>query len=327
MNYYKHHLGDYNSATMHLTWAEDMAYTRLIRLYYGTEKPIPLDLKKVFRLVRVSNKTEANAVESVLNEFFTPEDDGWHNSRCDMEISASHIKSEHNREAGRRGGRPQKTQPKPNPDVASTESNAKPKQNPNGLVLLTVPNPSHKPLTNNHKPVNPPLTPQGEFVELPEWLSKEDWDDFCEHRKKLRAPLNDRSKARVISKLDRLRKAGFNPSDLIDQSITQGWKGIFETAQTSARVDYSQTAISVMDSYNTILAERGWPTATQSPFSDTRESAISMFMTFSEKPDFARRYFNAVSETLQPMNGCGFDWLIRRETFLKVKEGVIGVAA
>ena len=31
MNYYEHHIGDYDADISHLSWAEDMAYTRLIR--------------------------------------------------------------------------------------------------------------------------------------------------------------------------------------------------------------------------------------------------------------------------------------------------------
>lgn len=38
MNYYEHHLGDWAAATGHLTWDEDMAYTRLLRAYYHHEK-------------------------------------------------------------------------------------------------------------------------------------------------------------------------------------------------------------------------------------------------------------------------------------------------
>ena len=41
MNYYRHHIGDYDANTAHLTWLEDMAYTRLMRLYYRREQPIP----------------------------------------------------------------------------------------------------------------------------------------------------------------------------------------------------------------------------------------------------------------------------------------------
>lgn len=88
MNFYKHHLGDYDGATMHLSWDEDMAYTRLLRVYYRLEKPIPLDPGATFRLVRASTKVQKEAITRVLHEFFTEEADGWHNVRADEEIAA-----------------------------------------------------------------------------------------------------------------------------------------------------------------------------------------------------------------------------------------------
>ena len=64
MNFYKHHLGDYDGATMHLSWDEDMAYTRLLRAYYRREKPIPAD--EAWRLARASTKPQKDAVSRVL---------------------------------------------------------------------------------------------------------------------------------------------------------------------------------------------------------------------------------------------------------------------
>lgn len=86
MNYYEHHIGDYAAATGHLTLIEDAIYSRLIRRYYLDEKPLPVDAKKVARLAGARSEEEIAAVNSVLEEFFTLEADGWHNSRCDEEI-------------------------------------------------------------------------------------------------------------------------------------------------------------------------------------------------------------------------------------------------
>lgn len=96
MNYYKHHLGDYAAATAHLTWDEDMAYTRLLRVYYQHERAIPADLKQACRLVRATRPVERVAVETVLREFFTLEPDGWHQKRADQEISAANESAEEN---------------------------------------------------------------------------------------------------------------------------------------------------------------------------------------------------------------------------------------
>lgn len=94
MNYYEHHLGDYDGATAHLTWLEDCAYRRLICLYYRTERPLPADTKQVCRLVRATSKAERAAVLQVLEEFFELQDDGWHHDRCDAEIARFQEKSE-----------------------------------------------------------------------------------------------------------------------------------------------------------------------------------------------------------------------------------------
>ncbi len=87
MNYYEHHIGDYAEATAHLSFIEDAAYSRLIRKYYASEKPLPADHKAVQRLVGARSKEEREAVSTVLEEFFTLQDDGWHNRRCDEEIA------------------------------------------------------------------------------------------------------------------------------------------------------------------------------------------------------------------------------------------------
>lgn len=101
MNFYKHHLGDYDGATVHLSWDEDMAYTRLIRVYYRLEKPIPLAPADAFRLVRASSKAQREAVTRVLHEFFEEHEDGWHNKRCDEEIATYQAQAETNRRIAR----------------------------------------------------------------------------------------------------------------------------------------------------------------------------------------------------------------------------------
>jgi len=87
MNYFELHIGDYVEATGHLSFVEDAAYSRLLRKYYATERPLPADLKAVQRLVGARTKEEREAVAIVLEEFFDLRDDGWHNDRCDEEIA------------------------------------------------------------------------------------------------------------------------------------------------------------------------------------------------------------------------------------------------
>lgn len=143
MNYYKHHIGDYDAATSHLTWLEDAAYRRLLCLYYRKEQPIPEDLGAACRLVRAVSKMERDAVENVLREFFHQGPDGWRHDRCDGEIEAAASKATANRTNGKNGGRPRKV-------GLQNETHEK----PTGLFLGSHSEPtnnlSHKPLATSH---------------------------------------------------------------------------------------------------------------------------------------------------------------------------------
>lgn len=91
MNFYKFHIGDFVSATVHLSPMEELAYRRLLDMYYDTECPIPLETDPVSRRLRIGS----DVVEIVLKEFFFEQADGWHNSRCDAEIERYRNTKEH----------------------------------------------------------------------------------------------------------------------------------------------------------------------------------------------------------------------------------------
>jgi uncharacterized protein YdaU (DUF1376 family) len=84
MNYYPFNVGDYAAHTAHLEPMEDLAYRRLLDVYYLREGPLPADIQATAKLVRM--RSMASDVESVLREFFTLTDEGWKHSRCEAEI-------------------------------------------------------------------------------------------------------------------------------------------------------------------------------------------------------------------------------------------------
>ena len=83
MNFYPFHIGDYISHTSHLSNEEDLAYRRLIDLYYQTEKPFEHDFYYLARKI----KSTPEIVNVIINEFFVNIDDLWHNTRADEEIA------------------------------------------------------------------------------------------------------------------------------------------------------------------------------------------------------------------------------------------------
>ena len=93
MNHYPHHIGDFNNATRHLTFVERALYRELLDLYYDTEQPLNPDFDRLARRVLATSDDLRTALQVLLDEFFTLQDDGWHNERCDIEI-ASYLKKQ-----------------------------------------------------------------------------------------------------------------------------------------------------------------------------------------------------------------------------------------
>lgn len=87
MHYYEHHIGDFAAATAHLTFIEDAAYSRLLRIYYRDEKPLPTDIKAVQRLAGARSRDEKQAVAVVIDEFFRLSADGYRQKRADDVIA------------------------------------------------------------------------------------------------------------------------------------------------------------------------------------------------------------------------------------------------
>ena len=134
MHYYKFNIKDWTRDTAHLSIIEEGVYRRLLDHYYESEKPIPSETNMVVRRLRLGGHEDALAV--ILSEFFEAREDGHHHTRCDDEIGKYHAKAGANRENGKRGGRPKKTE-----------------ENPDGFEDEPTDNLNHKPLTINQEPI------------------------------------------------------------------------------------------------------------------------------------------------------------------------------
>lgn len=101
MNYYQHHIGDFDRATRHLTRLERSIYRDLIELYYDTEQPLTLDRAALCRKIIARSNEEATAVEQTLSEFFTETATGWYHERCETEIGRYHNSTSQKAVAGK----------------------------------------------------------------------------------------------------------------------------------------------------------------------------------------------------------------------------------
>lgn len=74
---------------------------------------------------------------------------------------------------------------------------------------------------------NPPLTPPRGRVDVPEALM-ENWNGFCEMRKKIKKPLTDRAAKMILNELERLAPGDNHTKGLIlDQSVKRCWQDVY----------------------------------------------------------------------------------------------------
>lgn len=207
MHYYPHHIGDYRSGTMHLSNEEDLAYRRLLEMYYDTEQPIPLETQWVARRLRVG----AEALESVLRDFFTRTEEGFRNAKCDLVIREYHEMAEKNRRNGRKGGRP--------------KSNKQATENPVGSESVTNGNPvethlkaNQEPITNNQKSRKKKAADAA--VSLPSGVDQQVWDDWLAIRKAKNLPLTETAWGEMEKEA---AKARLPVETVIRECCLRGW--------------------------------------------------------------------------------------------------------
>ena len=219
MHYYQFSIGDYRAATAHLSNEEDLAYRRLLDMYYDTENKIPLDTQWVAKRLRLATQV----VDDVLQDMFVRHEDGWFHARCDDVIQQYHAMAERNRANGRLGGR---------------------KKNPVGNQLETKSEPIAK-ATNNHKPltINQEPKKKATAVATPDGVSQSVWDEFIAHRKAKKAKVTEL----VIEGIAKEAvKAGWSLEDALKETIVRNWQSFkadwVAVKQTQADKRQSQMA-------------------------------------------------------------------------------------
>lgn len=151
MHYFQFNIADYRSATVHLSNEEDLAYRRLLDMYYDMETKIPLDTQWVARRIRV----DAEVIKCVLVDMFEQHEDGWFNARCQDTIEHYHAMAEKNRANGKLGGR------RKNPVGSDSQPNAKATNN-------------QELITNNQKPIVE-RSQRGSRLAT-NWILPDDWE-------------------------------------------------------------------------------------------------------------------------------------------------------
>jgi uncharacterized protein YdaU (DUF1376 family) len=152
MNFYPFHIGDYISHTHHLSDAEDLAYRRMIDLYYQRECGF-ISAEWVARKI----KSTPEITKSILEEFFEFNNDlgYWANPRADEEIAKYHAM-----QAGGRKG-------------ASIRWGKGSNSPPNATPMQTK---NQEPLTKNHN-IESAKAPKAQRLKID--ALPQEWAEFC----------------------------------------------------------------------------------------------------------------------------------------------------
>jgi uncharacterized protein YdaU (DUF1376 family) len=237
VNFYPFHIGDYASATRHLSWTEDAAYRRLLDVYYVREAPLPTEARLVYRLVLASTEEQREAVDTILGEFFELTPDGYRHKRCDVELAAAKEKSAKAAQSARARWGDAKQQPVavPEPATPHTDRNANASSEVSERTEEACVR--HAPKTNP-KTKEEPNGSSGAAYAPPEWVPTAQWADFVRMRKAMRnVPFTGAAARGVVAELEKLRAQGHDPVELLQLAVTSGWRTVYPPKQAAKPVN------------------------------------------------------------------------------------------
>lgn len=154
MNYYRRYVGDYLRDTPRLTILQHGAYTLMLDYYYADEKPLPLDREELYLLLRAMRPEDREAVDKVVDTYFTRHADGFHNKRADEEIHASQSA----RTNGGKGGRPRREETDHETGEITGKETGGRTNTGTETATQNITGSGHPP-TTNHQPPSPNLQP------------------------------------------------------------------------------------------------------------------------------------------------------------------------
>jgi len=211
MNFVRLYIGDYLRDTGTLTVAEHGAYMLMLMHYYATEQPLPAG-RELHRLLRAETKAERDAIDSIARKFWHQTECGLVNTRADREIERAERQRDVNREVGKLGGRPKRTETE---SVSESVSESE----PNGNRPITLPpdtrhqTPKEK---RARKRATPPPTRPPDVVERV-------WSDWLRLRDAKRAPVTETVVAEAVREAG---KAGMTLEAFLSVWCSRGSQGL-----------------------------------------------------------------------------------------------------
>jgi len=214
MNFYNWHIGDYAAHTRGLTLLEDLAYRRLLDQYYLAESPLQGTAAQIAKAIGM--KDNQAEVEYVLSTYFHQSDGGFANRRADQEIDKYLASVAQKILAGKASAERRRSQWSNGPGHTTQQTLS---ACSTGVELSKI----QEPRTKNQEPIKKTKPPELDPKTI-EGLNVEAWQRWIKYRRDIGKGIKPASQAAAARKLADLGK---DQSAAVEQSIAQGWQGIF----------------------------------------------------------------------------------------------------
>ena len=168
------------------------------------------DDETLFFKCLIFNEQNKQVLKQVLSKCLIKTDRGWESEEVNLLINKQKDLRDKRKEFGRRGGlKKPKSKQKLKQSESESESESKAESKAESKREKTK-----------------------EKLPLPDWLPKQDWNDYLDMRELKNKYPTDRAKQMVIVKLDELRSQSHCPSKALQQSIINNWTSVFATKES-----------------------------------------------------------------------------------------------
>lgn len=156
---------------------------------------------------------------------------------------------------------PQNLRPTPAEFAPPPPQNLRP--TPAESAPITISEPSIEPSVNQKQRSQASSTDKENGIALPAWLPESVWGSYLDHRKAMKSPMTPRAQELTIRKIVEIRDSGHDPVAAIEQTIINGWKGVFPPRdppnQRAAPTRDQSRAIAAQTQLSDFLNDDGTP--------------------------------------------------------------------
>lgn len=219
-HWYPRYTGDYSQKTKHLSMIEHGAYVMLMDFYYSNEylpsSDTSCDLSNDDVLMRICcalDEKERDAVRNVVSQFFTWTEDGYINKRVEEELQKRRDISDKRKKAvdAREKKRKQKDK-----KIGSSGTS-----NDTSCDDTSTPTP-----TDISLPKGKESSPR--VIDVPNFIDGDVWMEWVQYRKEKKKTLTPSTIDKQIKQLTKWHNEGQDVKQIINQSIMNGWTGLFK---------------------------------------------------------------------------------------------------